>query len=160
MTVGACRGDEEEGGGGAGGRRTGKVGGAGREGSNRRDAPGGPPSSFEGVRALTASPSDCAPQRQIVDPITDTRTWPMAAEAESAPPFCERTVQREARSSNASKSLERFPSMQLLRKRTSEFVKCRFRPQYVSCLARQIRQAGRVSSFSVVRSHPVNLCVS
>eukprot|EP00965_Chrysotila_dentata_P112022 3704320-Pleurochrysis_carterae.AAC.1 len=45
------------------------------------------------------------------------------------------------------------------RKRLSDFVKCRFRPQYVLCLARQSCATGRASSFSLLRFCVDNLCI-
>eukprot|EP00965_Chrysotila_dentata_P100429 3318940-Pleurochrysis_carterae.AAC.2 len=45
-------------------------------------------------------------------------------------------------------------------KRSTDLVNCRFRPQYVSCLARRSSETDRASSSMLVRFHLDNPCVA
>eukprot|EP00965_Chrysotila_dentata_P237462 6201918-Pleurochrysis_carterae.AAC.2 len=58
-------------------------------------------------------------------------------------------------------SKQQWPSTRRkTRKRSLQLVKCRFRRQHVSGLARQSSENGRASSFSLLRFHADNLCIA
>eukprot|EP00965_Chrysotila_dentata_P035437 1178777-Pleurochrysis_carterae.AAC.3 len=57
--------------------------------------------------------------------------------------------------------MKRFSdSSSLSRKSYPQFVNCRFRPEYVSCLSRRSNKNGRASSFALIRFHLDSPCSS